>query len=66
MSVRGLIDLAGPVPDRKTSHRSSSSMLLSGLDKSRCVKRVLLSNSLLDFKQSSFIHIIQVLGLQLC
>ena len=37
-------------------------MLPSGLDFSRCVKRVFVSNSPLDLKQFSFTHTIQVLG----
>jgi hypothetical protein len=40
-------------------------MLLSGLDLNRGVKGRRVSNWLLDFKQCSFTHIVQVLGLQL-
>ncbi len=40
-------------------------MLLSGLDSNRGVKGGRVSNSLLDFKQCSLTHIVQVLGLPL-
>ena len=60
MSVRGLIGLIDPVPDKRISHLETSKMLLSGLDFSCCVEGNLVSNSPLDFKQFSFTHVIQV------
>jgi hypothetical protein len=50
------------VPEGKVSPLGLLKRVRSGLDLSRCVKGVLVSNSPLDFKQFRFIRVIQVLG----
>ena len=50
------------ISDKKISHLGFSKMLLSELDLNRGVKGGRVSNSLLDFRQFSFTHVIQVLG----
>jgi hypothetical protein len=63
MSFRGLMGLIDPCSRQEDfANLSLYKMLLPGLDLNRCVKRGIVSNSPLDFKQSSLTHIIQVLG----
>lgn len=65
-SVRGLNGLIDRVPVGEFSHVGEADVLPTRLDNSRCVEGGQVSNSPLDFKQSSLTHTIQVLGFALC